>query len=83
VTFSENFSDLRISVDMLICRDRRSVLKLTLALVFLSKYILKIDLKQELNIPALVLHSQCSLRENPRFLQNFKYKNNTLREFFY
>ncbi len=25
-------------------------------------------------------HSQCSLRENSKFLQNFRPKNNTLRE---
>ncbi len=28
---------------------------------------------------ALVPHSQCSLRENPKFLQNSRSKNNTLR----
>jgi hypothetical protein len=28
----------------------------------------------------LVPHSQCSLRENPKFLQNFRSKNNTLKE---
>jgi hypothetical protein len=28
----------------------------------------------------LVPHSQCSLWENPKFLQNFKFKNNKLRE---
>jgi hypothetical protein len=27
-----------------------------------------------------VPHSQCSLRENPKFLQNFRSKSNTLRE---
>jgi hypothetical protein len=27
----------------------------------------------------LVPHSQCSLRENPKFLQNFGPKNNTLK----
>jgi hypothetical protein len=26
-----------------------------------------------------VPHSQCSLRENPKFLQNFRSKNNTLK----
>jgi hypothetical protein len=31
-------------------------------------------------IGELVPHSQCSLRENPKFLQNFRFKNNTLRE---
>jgi hypothetical protein len=30
----------------------------------------------------LVPHSQCSLRENPKFLQKFRYKNNTLKEKF-
>jgi hypothetical protein len=29
-----------------------------------------------------VPHSQCSLRENNKFLQNFRPKNNTLRENF-
>jgi hypothetical protein len=27
-----------------------------------------------------VPHSQCSLRENPKFLQNFRSKNKTLKE---
>jgi hypothetical protein len=27
-----------------------------------------------------VPHSQCSLRENPKFLLNFRSKNNTLKE---
>jgi hypothetical protein len=31
----------------------------------------------------LVPHLQCSLRENPKFLQNLRYKNNTLKDFFY
>jgi hypothetical protein len=30
----------------------------------------------------LVPHSQCSLRENPKFLKNFRSKNNTLKETF-
>ncbi len=30
----------------------------------------------------LVPHSQCSLKENPKFLQNFRSKNNTLKETF-
>jgi hypothetical protein len=30
----------------------------------------------------LVPHSQCSLRENPKFLQNFRYKNNKLKKKF-
>jgi hypothetical protein len=32
------------------------------------------------NKKELVSHSQCSLRENPKFLQNFTSKNNTLKE---
>jgi hypothetical protein len=28
----------------------------------------------------VVPHSQCSLRENPKFLQNFRSKNNSLKE---
>ncbi len=31
----------------------------------------------------LVPHSQCSLKENPKFLQNFRSKNNTLKENFW
>jgi hypothetical protein len=31
------------------------------------------------SITVLVPHSQCSLRENPNFLQNFRPKNNTLK----
>jgi hypothetical protein len=31
----------------------------------------------------LVPHSQCSLRENPKFLQNFRTKNNTLKGIFW
>jgi hypothetical protein len=46
----------------LICRDQSSNLKFRLALVFLSKKI-KIDRKQELNIPS--------------FFQKFRPKNNT------
>ena len=30
-------------------------------------------------IEAQVPHSQCSLREKPKFLQNFRPKNNTLK----
>jgi hypothetical protein len=30
-----------------------------------------------------VPHSQCSLRENPKFFQNFRSKNNTLKEKFW
>jgi hypothetical protein len=29
-----------------------------------------------------VPHSQCLLKENPKFLQNFRSKNNTLKENF-
>jgi hypothetical protein len=49
--------------------------------------ILKLVLDQELQVKNLdwakqVLHSQCSLRKNPKFLQNFRPKNNTLKDNF-
>jgi hypothetical protein len=45
-----------------------------------SSYELQSIKKPDLNV--LVPHSQCSLRENPKILPNFRSKNNTLRETF-
>jgi hypothetical protein len=43
-----------------------------------SNFLIKIYVKK-----AQVPHSQCSLRENPKFLQNLRSKNNTLKATFW
>jgi hypothetical protein len=57
------------------------IFKQTFTLVPLAILML-VSLAQEKDWTGLVPHSQFSLRENPKFLQNFRSKNNTLKEKF-